>query len=220
MARVDRRSRWALDESYRYYRVLESGAEPGLFELNRSLSTLSHALYFAETGEFKLTRQLWRRLQQALFERLVTNFPGQFRFMRPESRAVVEPSAEIPEDGFISFHAHGSKRTEDIALIEISRLYPKTLMAIRRAWAEGRSIVDPKDFNLPDCDRDTGICALRPMVLGHEVMSEESRSGKEDAYQKWWGLYLQAYCTPSKRDRSMLYQHMVEIEEVWGNLYY
>lgn len=220
MARIDRRSKLALDESYRYYRHLEKGEEPRLFELTRSLCTLSHALYFAETGEFKLTRQLWRRLQQALFDRLISSFSGRFNLLDSEG-TVIDFGREIPEGGYLSFRAAGCKRIEDTTHIEISRLYPKTFHVISKVWKEGRRKISPRDFEgIPDCDEHSGVCMMKPIVVGHETLHQESRTGKQEAYHKWWELYWQAYCTPNRNERTVLYKHMLEIETVWGNLYY
>jgi hypothetical protein len=220
MARVDRRQRIALDESYRYYRTLENGVEPRLFDLSRSLCTVTHALYFAESGQFKLTKHLWRRLQQSFFERLLSSFPGKFTLM-DANRKVVDFGCEIPEDGFITFRADGCKRGEDVAEIEIDRLYSGTLAVIAHTWRNGKRVLRPIDFSSvgqSHCDKD--VCTVKPMVLGHEVLTQESRNGKQIAYDKWWQLYWQAYCTPNKQERGLLYRDMLEIEAVWGNLYY
>jgi hypothetical protein len=219
MARIDRRGKLALDESYRYYRHLEGGAEPELFEMTRSLRTLSNALYFADTGEFKLTRQLWRRLQQALFDRMMSSFAGRYTLMNAE-REVLEFGTSMPEDGFISFRPDGCKRVEDMAIMEVSRLYPKMFVVVSKLWAEGRSRMTPDDVAaMPDC-ADTGVCMMKPVVLGKETLDAESKHGKTQAYRKWWELYWQAYCTPKKAERQELYRHMLDIEAVWGSLYY
>jgi hypothetical protein len=220
MARIDRRGKQALDESYRYFRNLEGGAEPELFIHTRSLNTLSNALHFAETGEFKLTRQLWRRLQQALFDRLVASFSGRFMVMNAD-REIMEFGTSMPEEGYVTFRPDGCKRTEDMAVIEISRLYPKTHVVLSKLWAEGRTRLTPEDVAaVPDCAEDTGVCMMKPVVLGRETLEVESRSGKQEAYRKWWELYWQAYCTRKKAERQELYRHMIEIEAVWGDLYY
>lgn len=220
MARIDRRGKQALDESYRYFRNLESGAPPELFIHTRSLNTLSNALHFAETGEFKLTRQLWRRLQQALFDRLLGSFSGRFTVLNSHGQ-VLEFGTSIPEDGYVSFRPDGCKRTEDMARIEVSRLYPKTHVVLSKLWAEGRTRMTPDDVaSVPDCSVDTGVCMMKPIVLGRETLEVESEHGKHDAYRKWWELYWQAYCTPKKAERQGLYRHMVEIEAVWGDMYY
>lgn len=219
MARIDRRGKLALDESFRYYRHLESGGEPGLFELTRSLRTLSNALYFAETGEFKLTRQLWRRLQQALFDRLVSSFSGRYVLMNAE-REILEFGTSVPDDGFLSFRPDGCKRTDDVVMLEVSRLYPKTHVVISKLWAEGRTRIAPEDVAaVPDCG-DSGVCMMKPVVLGSEKLDAESKDGKVVAYRKWWELYWQAYCTPKKAERQDLYKQMLDIEAVWGSLYY
>ncbi|MBI4533419.1 MAG: hypothetical protein HY711_05675, partial [Candidatus Melainabacteria bacterium] len=77
MARLERREKLALDESYRYYRMLDkNGGQPELYRLVKCFKTVSAALNIADEGQFKLTRQLWRRIHQALFDKLVTTFPG------------------------------------------------------------------------------------------------------------------------------------------------
>lgn len=218
MSRVDRRNKLALDESYRYYRSIESGEAPQLFRLTKSLRTLSTALAFADQGEFKLTRQLWKRLQQALFDRLINSFPGQLSVFDTTGRKL-EPGMRIPEDGYVHFNAEGCRRNDDVAQIELSRIYPKTFKGMEAIWSGGRARIAPVDFeNISECDG--GICMMKPMVVGHEILGAESQTGKTEAYQKWWELYWQAYCTRRKDDRAIIYKHMVEIESVWGDLYY
>jgi hypothetical protein len=218
MSRVDRRNKLALDESYRYYRTLESGESPQIFQLTKSLRTLSTALAFADQGEFKLTRQLWKRLQQALFDRLINTFEGELRVFDMSGKKY-EPGKSLPADGYVQFHPQGCKRADDVVQLELSRVYPKTYIGIERTWLAGRSHTTPADFEqISECDG--GICMMKPVVVGHDVLSNESRSGKAEAYTKWWELYWQAYCTKDKQERASIFKHMTEIEAVWGNLYY
>lgn len=218
MARIDRRSRLALDESYRYYRHLESGEEPELFQLSRSLNNVASALSNAHTSEFKLTQQLWRRLQEALFDRYINSFAGTF-VISDEQGNVVPLGKPWAEAGYVRFQPEGCRRNEDVASIEIRRLYPVTYDVLKNTWGFGSNRVEPRMFaTAPQCS--DGICAMRPMVLGGERLQAESNEGKRIAYQRWWELYWQAYCTNSKQQRSELYRSMMQIESVWGDLYY
>ncbi len=218
MGREDRRQKVALDESYRYYRFLESkGEPPEMFRLTKCLRTLSTALAFADQGEFKLTRQLWKRLQQALFDRLISGFPGKYALFDNEGEPI-RPNQKFPEEGVLSFRPSLCRRAEDMISIEIRRLYPKTHTCLAKAWRQGRTSVAPPDFAESDCEG--GLCPMKPVLFGHEVLGEESQAARDRAYRKWWDLYWQAYCTGNKHERELIYRHMSEIESVWGDLYY
>lgn len=218
MGRLDRREKLALDESYRYYLTLEAGEKPAVFRLTQSLRTLSTALAFPEHRDFKLTRQLWKRLQQFLFDRLITSFAGELSVHRQNGTRVL-PGRPIPSDGYVRFRTDGCKRLDDIAELEVKHLYPKTLKGLSTAWMAGRSRVRPQNFDgINECD--AGVCLMTPVVVGVDVLNEESRTSKDEAYRRFWDLYLQAYCTPRKHERAMIYKHMSQIESVWGDLYY
>jgi hypothetical protein len=218
MARIDRRNRLALDESYRYYRSIEAGKPPELFALSRCLNNVSTALFQSHGSEFKLTRQLWKRLQEALFDSYITNFVGTFEIRDSEGRPI-KPGQMWPEQGVLSFRPEGCRRAEDIAEIELKRLYPSTFRGLEMLWKRQQSSVDPSAFS-KEMSCDDGVCVMRPMVVGHEVLNAESSAGKAVAYQKWWELYWQAYCTARRTERVVLYRSMMELEVVWGDLYY
>jgi hypothetical protein len=219
MSRVDRRNKLALDESYRYYKTIEAGESPQIFKLTKSLRTLSTALAFADSGEFKLTRQLWKRLQQALFDRLINTFGGDVRIFDMDGNELLA-GGKLPEDGYVQFHPEGCKRADDVVRLELSRVYPKTFKGLQKLWLSGRTRVTPVDFEeIAECG-DDGVCLMKPVVVGHDVLNTESQSGKSAAYTKWWELYWQAYCTKNKHERDNIFKHMLEIEAVWGNLYY
>jgi hypothetical protein len=217
MGRQDRRERTALDQAYRYFRQLESGElAPDIFRLIQSVKTLSFALAVADVTEFKLTRQLWRRLHLSLFDRLVTNFSGRITIL-DEFRQFCEIRQEFPEYGYLQFYPDRCKRADDVTEIELGRLYPKTFNALQRVWQE-RAFIKPADFEGSDCEG--GVCYMLPMVPGQEVLGEESCRGHAEAHNKWWELYWQAYCCSDNQDKSRLARQMEELESVWGNLYY
>jgi hypothetical protein len=218
MARMDRRERLALDESFRYYRKLSSGVAPELFQLASALSNVSAGLRVSENSQFKLTRQLWRRLQEALFEAYITGFPGSFH-LKGAAGVVLESGQSWANAGFVAFRPHGCRRTEDFSEIEIGRLYPRTMEALQLLWAAGNLHCRPEDFEaVPACQ--DGVCSIGPVVLGLEVLYRESQDNKKVAYQRWWELYWQAYCTVRKDDRATLYRSMMALEAVFGDLYY
>lgn len=217
MSRMERRQKTALDEAYRYYNRLENGETPDPFSLTKSVRTLRSALSFTDFSEFKLTRQLWKRLHQALFDRLLTTFPGQISLLN-EKHELLEPLTLWPESGFLMFRSANCRRTDDFNEIELERLYPKTAMAIQNVWQNRGAFIEPRDFNLSDCT--SNACYIKPFVTGHEIMGEESRKGKDEAYHRWWDLYWQAYCCPDRNQQKVLIQQMYALETVWGNLYY
>lgn len=218
MGRQDRRERTALDEAFSYFKKLESGElEPDIFRLNKAVKSLAFALAVSDASEFKMTKQLWKRLHQALFDRMVTSFAGCISIM-DEERNLLEIRTTVPESGYLAFSPEKCKRLDDICEIEISKLYPKTLHVIQRVWQEKGAFIKPSDFEGGDCDG--GVCFMKPMVPGQDVLVEESAKGRTEAHTKWWELYWQAYCLTNKQEQEILVKQMSELESMWGNLYY
>lgn len=218
MARQDRREKLALDESYRYYRTLEKdGQLPELYRLVKCFKTVTAALNVAENGQFKLTRQLWKRIHHALFDKLLTSFPG-YLVVTSQAGEQVTPKTLLPEEGTVEFHPDGCRRADDIFQLEIKHLYPGTQYCLNKAWQSRGARIMPEDFAGPQCGSQG--CFLKPVVLGDEVLSEESKNGRQKAYHDWWDYYWQAYCTRDKQERQMIFRHMDELEQVWGNLFY
>lgn len=218
MGKFDRREKSALDESYRYCRNLEKNVEePELYRLARCLKTMAAALNGSENGDFKLTRQLWRRVQQSLFDKMITTFSG-YVLVSDENGQSVQPKANFPEDGLIEFHPTGCRRADDIFQMEIKHLYPGTQTCLTKAWQAKGAEIAPSDFTAQECSN--GACPMKPVVFGHEVLGEESEQGRNKAYHDWWDLYLQAYCTGDEQLQRVIYRRMDELESVWGNLFY
>jgi len=218
MGRQERRERTALDEAFKYFRELDSGAqEPDIFRLNKAVKTLSFALAVSDVSEFKLTKQLWKRLHQALFDKLISNFNGRVEIYN-DDRMALEIRNKVPESGFLVFFPEKCKRTDDFNEIELQKLYPKTFAVVKHVWEERGAFIKPADFEGGDCS--DGVCYMKPMVPGQEVLTEESAKGRAEAHNKWWELYWQAYCSGSKKDQDHLAKQMNELESIWGNLYY
>ncbi len=215
---MDRREKLALDESYRYYRDLDRGENaPELYKLVKCFKTVSAALKVADGDHFKLTKQLWRRMQQALFDRLITSFPG-YVLVTDEGGNQIMPKTDFPDGGMVEFHPEGCRRADDVFRMEIKHLYPATQYRLSHAWKARGAMVRPADFGGPQCGEHG--CFLKPVLLGQEVLNEESAAGKQQAYHEWWDLYWQAYCTSSRQEQTIIYRRMDELEQVWGNLYY
>lgn len=215
---MDRRTRLALDESYNYYLALDkNGGAPNLYKLVKCFKTVSAALTVADGTQFKLTKQLWKRIQHALFDKLLTCFAGYVLVVDENGRQVA-PKSRFPEEGMIEFHPEGCRRSDDVFQLEIKHLYPATAYRLATAWKSKGAMVKPADFSGPMCGEHG--CFLKPVVLGQEVLSAESANGKEKAYHEWWELYWQAYCAKDRREQTILYKKMDQLEQVWGNLFY
>jgi hypothetical protein len=167
--------------------------------------------------EFKFTKQLWKRLHQALFDKLITGFSGRIAIL-DEARNPMEILNPMPEYGVLEFYPDGCKRLDDYNEIEINKLYPKTHGVVKHIWEERGAFIKPADFEGADCDG--GVCFMKPIVVGQEVLGEESARGRSDAHNRWWELYWQAYCTPNKHEQQLLMKQMNELEAIWGNLSY
>ena len=218
MGRQDRRQRTALDEAYRYYKQLESGeSSPDIFRLIQAVKTLSFALAVADFSEFKLTKQLWKRLLQALFDKMITSFSGRIAIF-DENRSECPLLSPLPENGYLKYYGYHLRRSDDVIEMDLGKLFPKTYNAVRKVWQERGASIQPSDFEGSDCEG--GVCFMRPLVLGQEVLGEESQKGHAEAHSRWWELYWQAYCSSDKQDLSSLTRQMNELETVWGNLYY
>ncbi len=215
---MDRRQKLALDESYHYYITLDkNGDAPNLYKLAKCFKTVTYALKIADGNQFKLTKQLWKRIHQALFDKLITSFPG-YVLVVDENGKQIMPKEQFPDCGSVEFHPEGCRRTDDIFQMEIKHLYPATQYKLAGAWKTKGAMLKPADFAGPACGEHG--CFLQPVVLGQEVLHQESQVGKEQAYQHWWELYWQAYCAKDKHEQNILYRQMDELEQVWGNLYY
>ncbi len=218
MGRQDRRERTALDEAFRYFRKLESGKEEAdIFRLSKAVKTLSFALAVSDVSEFKLTKQLWKRLHQALFDKLITGFAGRIELLSA-SRLQLEILTAMPGDGYLVFYPELCRRDDDSNEIELSKLYPKTSSVVRTVWETRGAFIKPRDFEGGECEG--GVCYMKPMVPGQEVLTEESKQGRSLAHDRWWELYWQAYCSGSKHEQELINKQMNDLEEVWGNLYY
>jgi hypothetical protein len=167
--------------------------------------------------DFRLTRQLWSRVYYALFDKLITSFPGYCLVVDSEGHQL-NVASDFPSTGVLEFHPAGLKRDDDVFSIEIRHLYPSTLNALKTAWKDNGAMTDPDSFIHKDCGPNG--CYLKPLLLGDEVLGPETQTGKDAAYQAWWELYWQAYCTRDEKKQLMFFDRMHDLEAVWGNLYY
>jgi hypothetical protein len=220
MARhTDRRNRVALDHVYTYYRctVVNDGHDD-LLSLVNALKTISHALRGYSSPSFKLTRRLWLRIEQALFDRLITSYPAHAVILNANGKALTSHDA-LTGGCIIELHPEGLRRADDVFRMPYSDLPAATQTQLTRAWKEKGPAIKREDFLSSQCNA-TGVCAMKPFAVGHELIEEEAASGRLIAYQEWWNLYWQEYCTADGREKRMLSRQMDSLESVWGNLYY
>lgn len=218
MTRAERRDRVALDEAYSYYRnavVREENVE--LYQLVNALKTVSNALHSASESNFKLTTRLWLRIEQSLFDKLITSFSSHMVVLGPDGTALARGS-QLPEGAMIELHPEGLRRTCDVFRMPVRDLPPLTQKQLERVWLERGPSLRREDFTLMSCV--DGVCAVKPFAIGHEQLESEAHSGKQLAYQQYWELYWQAYCTDDAAERQLLSKQMSSLESVWGNLYY
>lgn len=220
MARVDRRDKIALDEAYSYYKnTVVSDGNSDLLTMVNALKTVSFALHASTAAEFKLTKRLWLRIEQALFDKLVTGFPSHVVVLGGDGN-VLTVDDELTEDCVIELHPEGLRRADDVFRMPFCDLPPVTQMQMTRVWREKGPDLRREDFIVAnECDA-SGLCPVKPFAIGHEILEREANSGKQVAYQQWWGLYWQAYCTNDAREKELLTQQMSSLESIWGNLYY
>lgn len=221
MAKRDRRERVALDQAYRFYRtVANAKGEVDLYRLANALKTISHALRNSAYNEFKLTIRLWLRIEEALFDKLITTFPVHAAVLAPDGETL-NHNQPLPEEGFIEVHPENLRRSDDVFVMELSRLHPSTRAQLAQLWIEHGPRIEMENFatNISiDCTES--FCVPKNFIPRLEVVEQEATSGKCWAYQKWWQLYWQAYCAPDNRERQLLNRQMSELEQVWGNLNY
>lgn len=216
MAETERRSKQALDESYRYYRRLEdAGSRPELYKIVKSFITVTAALNLPQQGSFKLTKQLWRMIHRALFDTLITSFPG-YVIVTDEEDEVVKPQTPFPEEGVVEFHPDGCKRATDIFQNEIKSLMAVTRRLLAKAWEEKGARVSPGDF--PGLDTNFAAHFRKSPALGDELLQEEASLGRSQAHHDWLELHQQIARTHDATERQRLIQCMEILEAVWGDL--
>lgn len=218
LGKRDRRDRIALDEAYRFYRsTIKEDHTPELFALVKALQTVSNALQVSGSGEFQLTVRLWNRIQQSLFDRLVTSYPAHV-LVFDESGQPLASKSDWRDDCMIEIYPDGLRRDDDSFRMEVSNLHPVTRHRLVKVWKERGPSTKREDFaNMDECG---DVCAPKPFLIGDEVLLQESLDGKAKAYKRWWNLYWQSYCSGDNEDKILMTKQMNALEAVWGNLYY
>lgn len=217
MARMDRREKLALEDAYCFSKaVTKDGNTPDLYKLANSLKTIENALKFSNAGQFKLTTRLWKRIQELLFDKLITSYPAHIVVFTTNGQSLSNKEP-IPDDAVIEIHPEGLRRADDVFRMEFCCLHPITQLRLRKAWIEGGAKMKPEDIDIGDCK---GVCVPKSFIIGDEVLLNESQFGKQHAYEKWWELYWQAYCTNDRSEKQAIEKEMAMLEAVWGDLYY
>jgi hypothetical protein len=217
MNRLDRREKLALDEAYKLFRLINRDEQiADTFQLVRCLKTISNALNSAHTGQLQITVRLWQRIQQALFDKLITSVPGYIVVYDADGRTLAT-RAPIPEDAIIELHPEGLKRSDDAFQMAFEHLHPVTRNSLIKVWLERGPYTKRDDFANFSCG---DACPPKLFVLGDDLLRNESQNGKEKAYKQWWELYWQAYCSKDRGQRNDVLKQMQSLESVWGDLYY
>lgn len=223
MKTTDRRNRVALDQAYEFYRqTLSDGSGSDLHTLANSLKTVTRALDAAQSGDMQLTYRLWLKIRQALFDKLLTSYSCHVVAITADGRALLEREP-LPDECRLELYPEGLKRADDVFHTEIRELHPHTRARLNQVWRERGPSLRKEDFDLdnqPQCE--DGVCAMRPnsFIVGHEVLLAEASTGRQKAYQAYWRLYWQSYCSPKPTEKQTLHRQMANLEAVWGNLNY
>jgi hypothetical protein len=221
MQRTERRDRVALDEAYDFYRqTVSDGSTQDLHRLANSLKTVCSALSAAEAGDLELTFRLWAKIRQALFDKLLTAFPAYVVAITPDGAALTAKVA-LPDGCTIELRPEGLRRDDDVFHMAIEELHPLTRTRLNKVWMDRGPATRKEDFDhVIECSDD--VCSFGPntFVVGGEILAREAQSGRQRAYQDYWRLYWQSYCSPSSREKQYLTRQMASLEAVWGNLHY
>jgi hypothetical protein len=225
MIKTERRDRVALDEAYDFYRqTVNDGSTQDLHKLANSLKTVDSALNAAESGDLELTHRLWSKIRQALFDKLLTAFPAYVVAVTPDGAALAN-RASLPDGCIIELHPEGLRRDDDVFHMAIEHLHPLTRSRLNKVWIERGPATRKEDFDhMADARAacEDGVCSIRPntFIIGGDQLAREAQNGRERAYQDYWRLYWQSYCSPSSREKQYLTRQMASLEAVWGNLHY
>lgn len=211
----ERRKKQSLDDSYRYYRGLEQAGHPDLYKLVKSLQTVTAVLRFPANGHFKLSKPLWRRIWKALFDTLITSFPGHVIVVDEDDNGV-QPDLPFPEEGWITFYPDGCKRADDHFQTEIKDLYPGTREYLAKAWQNTGAIITPEIFADPGASFAGYF--IKHADIGDELLGEESSLGQQQAHIEWAELREQVSSSEDPAERQRLLDCIKELESVWGSL--
>lgn len=218
MAKIERRERMALDRAYEVYRkAIQADVPSDLYSVVEALKTVQNAIDACRRGHTKLTGRLWRKIQQALYDRLITGFPS-YVVVHQEGGKLLEARKPLPQRGFLELHPEGLKRNDDFFRIDFTDLHELTLSKLSKVLQESGPSIRTEDF-LALSVECTDACPLPPtVVFGHERLYQEAIEARRQAYHEWWDLYWRAYCTPDPQERTSVQQAMVSLESVWGRL--
>lgn len=225
MEKTDRRELIALDQAYDFYRELvQDGSTHDLHRLVNSLKTVDNALDAAQNGHMDLTLRLWQKIRQALFDNLLTQFSAHVVAIAPDGRVLTNRDC-LPDDCILELYPEGLRRTDDVFECAIEDLHPVTRERLERVWRERGPSTRRDDFvsareESGSCEG--GVCTMKPntFIVGADVLTAEAKNGRERAYQDYWRLYWQSYCSPRAKERQHLTNLMASLEAVWGNLHY
>lgn len=220
MATADRRRKGSVNESYAYLRELEDGnSQPELFKLIKALQAVCAALRLSDSegdSDAGISGRMWRCVYRALFDTLITSFPG-YVILSNENGEIQMPRSEFPEDGYLEFRPDQCKRTHDEFRMPLRDLLPGTRYYLALSWKLKGPRISPADF---PCEAATFCSAF--VRQSREVSDEEVKAatmrGRKQAHDEWRRLHREVSRAPDSEERQRLLDCMDDLESVWGSL--
>lgn len=218
MATQERREKMSLDHAYEVYcDTIKAGSSVELHAIAEAIKTVKSALKASSSGAVRLTDRLWYRIQQALFDKLLTNYSTKIQILDGDQKPV-ETGDAMPQDGSVRIYPIGLRRLDDWFEIPVLDLHEMTVIKVSKVRQQHGDELNREHFvDLHiEC---SGACMMPPeIVFGHERLRDETRQGHEIAFSEWWDLYWRAYCTPDSEELTTVRDRMATLESVWGDL--
>lgn len=223
MGKLERRNSMTLDEVSVYWRELRGTKAPGRNKLLNSIITIDMA--FEEGSLSSLSKHLskdkWERIRSDLFDVLITSFPGYFTLYHPDTDEALELKCDWPDSATIEFAPKQTNRNSDILRSDITRLHPAVVLSLRWVWADGRTEINPNDFESfreASVKDESAEAAVAREFLDRlcEICVEEARKSKRIAHRTWWRLSSEVSTCPDKQKRNQIKKQLTRLENVWG----
>ncbi|MBX3073101.1 hypothetical protein KF707_09760 [Candidatus Obscuribacterales bacterium] len=218
MAKQERREKMSLDLAYEVYcNTIKAGGSVELHAIAEAIKTVKSAMHASSSGAVRLTDRLWYRIQQALFDKILTNYSSRIEVLTYQQEPL-SAGEEIPQTGLVRIYPEGLRRLDDWFELPVMDLHDMTVKKVSKVRAQHGDRLSHEyfiDLHI-EC---AGACMMPPdIVFGHERLRDEARQGREIAFSEWWDLYWRAYCTPDPEELTTVRERMAMLESVWGDL--
>lgn len=214
----ERREKMSLEHAYEVYcNTIKAGSSVELHAIVEAIKTVQNALQASSSGAVRLTDRLWYRIQQALFDKLLTNYSSKIEVLDSDQKRV-PVSDSIHQTSTLKIYPEGLRRADDWFQIPVLDLHEMTVTKVSKVREQHGEVLNREHFvDLHiEC---AGACMMPPeVVFGHERLRDEARTGRESAFSEWWDLYWRAYCTPDSEELVTVRDRMATLESIWGDL--